>query len=69
MSALFKGLESIIYIGVLLLIFFYIYAIVGLTLFGDNDPAHFGNLHLAAMTLFQCVTLDNWGNIMQVIHC
>jgi len=65
-EALFKGLGSILYIRILLIIFFYLYAIIGITLFSENDPWHFGTLHSAFFALFQCVTLDNWVILLNI---
>lgn len=58
-NALINGLSSIGYIGVILFLVFYIFAILGIILFQDNDPWHFGNLHLALVSLFRTATLDN----------
>ncbi len=59
-GALIKSFSSMGYVGLLLGIMFYIYAIVGIHLFGGHDPAHFGSLSLAFFTLFQTITLDDW---------
>ena len=37
---------------------FYIYGVMGVHLFGANDPLHFGNLPTAMLTLFRIVTLE-----------
>jgi len=58
--AILSSLTSIFYIGIILLLFFYFYAIIGMTLFASNDPWRFGSLHMAMLTLFQTVTFDNW---------
>ena len=34
--------------------------------FGQNDPAHFGRLERAMLTLFQVATLSSWGEIFQI---
>ncbi|MGL4400425.1 MAG: ion transporter, partial [Luteolibacter sp.] len=59
-GALIKSFSSMGYVGLLLGIMFYIYAIVGIHLFGSHDAAHFGSLSLAFFTLFQTITLDDW---------
>lgn len=59
-GALFKSLGSMGYVGLLLGILFYIYAVAGVHLFGAHDNLHFGNLGAAFLTLFQIVTLDDW---------
>ncbi|CAI8007080.1 Cation channel sperm-associated protein 1 [Geodia barretti] len=37
-----------------------IFAIIGRGLYGEVDPARFGNLGRACFTLFQLITLDDW---------
>ena len=44
-------MASIGYIGLLLFLTFYVCGIMGISLFRDNDPWHFGNLELTLMTL------------------
>lgn len=62
-GALFKSFSSMGYVGLLLGMMFYIYAIAGVHLFGAHDAAHFGNLSAAMMSLFQIITLDNWSDL------
>jgi voltage-gated sodium channel len=59
-GALVKSFSSMGYVGLLLSLMFYIYAITGVHLFGGHDKPHFGNLSLAFFTLFQTITLDDW---------
>ena len=63
-GALLKSLPSIFYIGLLLMLHFYIYAVMGTFLFAKNDPSHFGSLPVSMLTLFDVVTLEGWVNIM-----
>ena len=65
-EALLKGMSSIFFIGVILLIWIYFYAILGNIFFKENDDWHFGTLHMAMLTLFQVVTLDNWSTVMNI---
>mmetsp|Transcript_20638 Transcript_20638/g.29626 ORF Transcript_20638/g.29626 Transcript_20638/m.29626 type:complete len:1040 (+) Transcript_20638:217-3336(+) len=65
-NALLMGMNSIGYIGLILFLCFYIFAILGMMLFRNNDPFHFGNLHISMFTLFRCSTLDDWTEIMYV---
>ena len=64
--SLHKAMGSIGYIGLCLLICFFFFSIFGIILFQDNDPWHFGNLHLAMLTLFRCATLEDWTDIMYI---
>ena len=59
-GALIKSFSSMGYVGLLLGMMFYIYAITGVHLFGGHDEAHFGSLSKAFLTLFQTITLDDW---------
>jgi len=64
-SALLKSIPSMGYVGVLLGLHFYVYAVMGVFLFGSTDAQHFGNLGRALLTLFQVVTLEGWADIMR----
>jgi hypothetical protein len=66
LNALFAGLQSIAYIGVLIFIFYYMFAIIGCSIFSGNGPSNFGKLHYAMLTLFQVATMDSWGPIMYI---
>lgn len=61
-NALLIGLTSIGYIGIIIFLTFYLFAILGMLLFQNNDAFHFGTLHAAMFTLFEVATLNNWGN-------
>jgi voltage-gated sodium channel len=63
-SALVRGIPALGFVGLLLLLHFYIYAVIGTFLFGDNDPLRFGSLHNTMLTLFQVLTLEGWNDIM-----
>lgn len=63
-DALLRSLPSMGYVGVLLMLHFYIYAVLGVFFFRGNDPGHFGDLGLALLTLFRVVTLEDWTDVM-----
>lgn len=63
-SALLKSIPSMAYVGVFLALLFYVYGVAGVFLFGKNDPAHFGSLDVAMLTLFTVVTLEGWAELM-----
>eukprot|EP00602_Paraphysomonas_sp_CaronLab_P011043 CAMPEP_0185021914 /NCGR_PEP_ID=MMETSP1103-20130426/4615_1 /TAXON_ID=36769 /ORGANISM="Paraphysomonas bandaiensis, Strain Caron Lab Isolate" /LENGTH=879 /DNA_ID=CAMNT_0027553709 /DNA_START=140 /DNA_END=2780 /DNA_ORIENTATION=- len=65
-SALMSGFSSITFISIILLLFFYFFGIIAMILFSQNDPWHFGTLHMTMITLFQCSTLDNWTDILYI---
>jgi voltage-gated sodium channel len=63
-NALLKSIPSLGYVGILLLLHFYIYAVMGSFLFSQNDPVRFGNLQRSMMTLFQVLTLEGWNDVL-----
>lgn len=63
-GALIKSVPSMSYVALLLSLLFYVYAVAGVALFGAGDPARFGTLPGAALTLFQIVTMEAWAEIM-----
>ncbi|KAG7388645.1 Sodium channel protein type 2 subunit alpha [Phytophthora boehmeriae] len=65
-SALLKGVSSIGYIGLILLLCFYVFGIVGNMLFAENDPFHFQYLHFAMISLFQMATMDGWSDVLYI---
>ncbi|MEM8737001.1 MAG: ion transporter [Planctomycetota bacterium] len=65
-GSLLKSLPSMCYVGLLLAVMFYVYAVLGVFLFRDNDPVHFRNLELSMLSLFRVVTLEDWTDIMYI---
>lgn len=63
-NALLKSLPSMLYVTVLLLLLFYVYAVAGVMFFAKNDPVHFGNIFDALLSLFRIVTLEDWTDVM-----
>lgn len=65
-DAMLKSIPSMGYVGMLLLLLFYIYGAMGVFLFGENDPIRFGDLGTSILTLFQITTMEGWADIMYV---
>lgn len=65
-GGLIKSLPSMTYVGILLGLLFYVYAVMGVVLFRANDPVHFGDLGIAMLSLFRIVTLEDWTDIMYI---
>lgn len=66
-----KSIPSVISIGILLLLVYYIYAVLGTQLFATAAPEYFGDLGKSFFTLFQVMTAESWSEavarpIMQV---
>ena len=62
----FGGMKLIVYIFLLLLIVVYIYGVLGISFFRQNDPFHFSNFFVTFITLFRVMVLDNWTVIMML---
>jgi voltage-gated sodium channel len=67
-SVLFDGMRraagpafSLVALTVLLC---YLYAIVGVVLFGERAPQYFGNVGEGLLTLFTLLTLEGWNTVM-----
>jgi len=65
-TTLFKSIPSIGYVGLLLVMLFYIFAVLGTSVFGANDPIHFGSLETSMLSLFRVATLEDWTDIMYI---
>ncbi|MFY0602220.1 MAG: ion transporter [Cyclobacteriaceae bacterium] len=62
MESLIKSIPSIGWIAVLLLIIFYIFAVIGTDLYQDRFPIYFGDMGKSFFTLFQVMTLESWSS-------
>lgn len=58
------GLSSI---SAILMIVFYIFAVVSTKLFGGAFPEFFGNLQTSLFSLFQIMTLEGWPDIARTV--
>ena len=63
-NSLIMATSSIGYVLLIILLTYYIFGVIGLSIFSDNDPVVFGRLHIAMAHLFRIATLDNWSQIM-----
>jgi len=63
-SGLIRSVSSVVFVALLLVIVLYIYAVIGVSLFNEIDPIHFGSLWKGLFTLFQILTLESWNTIM-----
>lgn len=59
-ESLLRALPSIGWVVFLLLMVFYIFAVMGTQLFGEDFPRFFGSLGNSFYTLFQIMTLESW---------
>ncbi|CAM9663299.1 unnamed protein product [Chrysoparadoxa australica] len=65
-EALISGVSSIAFITLMLVLFFFVFSIVGMILFELNDPWHFGRLNISMLTLFRAATIDDWTDLMYI---
>lgn len=59
-EALLHAIPGIISIAGLLLLVFYVFAIIATSLFGHTHPQWFGSLGASLYSLFQVMTLESW---------
>lgn len=59
-EAVGRSIPGIFWSGMLLLLVYYIFSIMGTTLFGVQFPEWFGTLGKSFYTLFQVMTLESW---------
>lgn len=59
-EGVFRSLPSLGWIFALLLVIFYVFAVLATNLFGESYPEWFGSIGATMFTLFQILTLDSW---------
>ncbi len=59
-GAIGRSIPGISWSAVLLLLIYYIFALIGTTLFGEAFPDWFGSIAKSLYTLFQVMTLESW---------
>lgn len=60
-----QSLPDMFNIALVLCIILIVFAVAGITLFGQEIPNYFGDLGKAMFSLFICVTQDGWLNIFE----
>ena len=61
---LLSSMTAIFYVGLMLLLVFYLYAVLCVSMLRENDPVHWENLQIAYLTLFRMATLEDWIDIV-----
>jgi len=61
-EAIVRSLPGVLWTAALLFIIFYVFAVTGVTLFGETFPQYFGSLGKSLYTLFQIMTLESWSH-------
>jgi voltage-gated sodium channel len=62
-----RSIPSMGHVIVLLTLLLYVYAVLGFHFFRQADPAHWGSLGTALLTLFQLLTLEGWVEIQAAV--
>ena len=62
-STMLRSIPSMGHVLVMLSLLFYVYAVLGVHLFRDDDPERWGTLGAALLTLFQLLTLEGWVDV------
>ncbi len=62
-AGLGRSVAPLLSMGVLVILLFYAYGMVGWILFNEHDPANWGSLGQAMLTLFSILTLEGWTTI------
>lgn len=66
-ESIFKSIPRVSFIALLMFIVIYIWAAIGSLLFGEIDPENWRNIGIAALTLAQVATYDDWAAIMDIV--
>lgn len=67
LNGMFAALPGGASVAGILFILYYVAAIVGTTLFGDDVPRYFGDMGTTFFTLFQLMTLEGWNSIAEAV--
>lgn len=66
-EALVRAVPGILSIGALLLVLFYVAAVMSTMLFGNSFDEYFGTIGRSLASLFQTMTMDNWSDIAREV--
>lgn len=59
-NTMLKSIPSMGHVLMMLSLLLYVYSIIGISLFREEDPGRWGTLASALLTLFQMLTLEGW---------
>jgi voltage-gated sodium channel len=66
-GTMIRSIPSMGHVIVLLTLLLYVYAVLGFHFFRETDPAHWGSLGVALLTLFQMLTLEGWVELQATV--
>lgn len=67
-TTLINSFKAMTYVTMLAALLFYVYGVIGTTIFGEISPQFFGSLHRSILTLFEVLTLEGWVDIMDSVE-
>lgn len=67
-STLVRSVRSMGHVLALLALILYVYAVLGVNLFREADPAHWASLPRAGLTLFEMLTLEGWVDVQRASY-
>ena len=59
-QAIIESVPNVAWASVLLMLIFYIFSIMGTSMYADTNPEYVGSIGKSMYTLFQIMTLDDW---------
>lgn len=62
-STMLRSIPSMGHVLMMLSLLLYVYGVVGIALFREEDPERWGSLGTALLTLFQMLTLEGWVDV------
>jgi voltage-gated sodium channel len=65
LRAMARSIPPIMSLALLTLMLMYVYGMVGWILFGDDDPANWGDIGQAMLSTFTMLTLENWPSLLE----
>lgn len=66
-GTMLRSIPSMGHVILMLGLLLYVYGVLGVYLFGDEDPDRWGNLGAALLTLFQILTLEGWVEVQDIL--
>lgn len=60
-QAIIESIPNVAWACLLLVLIYYIFAIMGTTMYAEAYPQYYGSIGKTMFTLFQVMTLDDWG--------
>jgi voltage-gated sodium channel len=66
-TTMLKSIPSMGHVLMMLSLLLYVYAVVGVYLFREHDPARWGGLASAFLTLFQLLTVEGWVEVQTAV--